>query len=409
MRSGFLAEELAARGHQVTWWASAFDHMSKTMLFPDDAEVRITGNLVVRALRGRAYSRNVSWRRYRDHAIIAAKFRRLAPLEPRPDLIVASTPDHQLAYEAVRFARQQRVPVVVDVRDQWPDLFLDVVPRPFRPALRIALARDFRMVRSTLRDADAIVSMMSQLLEWSLERAGRPANWRDRVFYLGAKAASPAMTDSVSKELAALLRQLAGRFVLVFVGTFGRYYAPTIIARAARRLQASGAADVRFVIAGDGPYRDEVRAAADGLDNVVLTGWLNEAEIGALLGIASAGIIPCSEDIDTFPNKAFAYLSAGLPLIASVSGDLRRLLGDTGVGLHYPPNDVEALAGCIVRLAENDQLRRHLAGCAKTLFDTTLNSAAVYSSFADHLERIAAECGVRTTTPVGSERQALAG
>lgn len=391
MRTGLLADELARRGHQVTWWASAFDHMSKAMLFADDTDVRLGETLIVKALKGRPYRKNISWQRYHDHAIIANKFRRLAPQLPRPDLIVASMPDHQLAYASLQFAKQAEVPLVVDVRDQWPDIFLDFVPKPVRPLLKLALGRDFRMVRSLFRESDALVSMMQQLLDWALERAGRAATWQDRVFYLGAAPVTAPRPEVLSEEFRARLAGLAGRFVVTFIGTFGKYYAPTIIAQAAHRIRSvAGAERMAFVIAGEGRFQAEVEAAAVGLDNMWFPGWLNQDQISALLGVSSVGVIPCTEVIDTFPNKAFTYMSAGLPVISSVRGDLRQLIADPGVGLHYEPNDLDGLVRRILELHAEPSLRARLAQQSKRLFDEQLSASVVYPLYADHLERIAA-------------------
>src|SRR5688500_2440023 len=94
MRVGLLADALVSRGHTVTWWASTFDHFSKTQLFADDAAIDICDGYRIRALRGCAYRKNISLQRYVDHGLIARKFRKLARLEEPPDVIVASMPDY---------------------------------------------------------------------------------------------------------------------------------------------------------------------------------------------------------------------------------------------------------------------------------------------------------------------------
>src|SRR5438874_2022286 len=116
MRTALLADALAARGHDVTWWCSAFDHMGKRMVLADDAIVPLSGTVRLRALRGTGYRNNVSLARYVDHRIVAAKFARRAAQAPRPHVIVAAMPDLYLAYEAARFAQQAGVPLIVDGR-----------------------------------------------------------------------------------------------------------------------------------------------------------------------------------------------------------------------------------------------------------------------------------------------------
>src|SRR2546425_947828 len=104
MRTALLCRKLAARGHSVLWWASAFDHFAKQWLFTDDTRTRVDSGLEILALKGCGYQDNLSLRRLVDHRLIARKFRRLSKSESRPDLIVASMPSHDLAYEAAVYA-----------------------------------------------------------------------------------------------------------------------------------------------------------------------------------------------------------------------------------------------------------------------------------------------------------------
>ncbi len=127
MRTGFLVDKLVRRGHTVVWWSSAFDHFQKAWI--DSSTIKgAAGGAQLILLKGCGYQRNVSLKRYLDHRLVAHRFRAMAPQEQRPDIIVASLPAHDLAYEAVRFGAQQKIPVIVDVRDPWPDVFLSGLP-----------------------------------------------------------------------------------------------------------------------------------------------------------------------------------------------------------------------------------------------------------------------------------------
>src|SRR4051794_31632102 len=96
LRSGMLAEELLARGHEVTLWASTFDHARKLHRYPADISLNPEERFQVRLLHGIAYRRNVSVRRVINHIQLARKFRRQALLEPQPDLILCSLPTIEL-------------------------------------------------------------------------------------------------------------------------------------------------------------------------------------------------------------------------------------------------------------------------------------------------------------------------
>lgn len=391
MRTGFLANKLADKGHSVVWWASTFDHMSKKMLYRQDTDVQLKPGLLIKALKGMPYPRNVCVQRYIDHRIIAAKFRRLAGNMARPDLILASTPDYHLAYEAALYANSENVPFVVDVRDKWPDTFLDFAPfPPARPLIRALLAEDFRRLEVTVRSADAIVSMMGDMLDWALEKAGRGISRMDRVFHLGASKPVQCDPSLFSGRFRALLSRLEGRFVVTFIGTFGRNTDPMVIARAARLASRNRGrfGDCVFVLAGVGNSYEQVKAEASGLDNVFLPGWIDDHEIAALVAVSDAGVIPCR---DAFPNKAFTYMSGGLPLISSASGELSALVDGNRIGLNYEPDDPQELLDCVEQLYEDRALREEMAANSRNLFDRHYDSDVIYDAYAAHIETVAAE------------------
>ena len=44
LRMGMIAEELSRRGHNVTWFASTFNHFTKKQSFDKDAIVKVKDN-----------------------------------------------------------------------------------------------------------------------------------------------------------------------------------------------------------------------------------------------------------------------------------------------------------------------------------------------------------------------------
>ena len=395
MRTALLADELVSRGHDVTWWCSAFDHMSKRMLLADDEIVALGDRLRLRALRGTGYRNNVSIARYVDHRIIAAKFARRAAQETRPDVIVAAMPDLYLAYEAARFAQQAGIPLIVDARDQWPDVFLEVVPDRFRPLARLVLWRDFRRLKQLLGSAAGIVGSMDAMLSWALERAGRARGDRDRVFYLGAARENGGPAGGAQPPTG------GNRITVVFTGTFGRYYRPTVLVRAIKHLNRDPAwrERIRCVIGGDGNYADEVRREAQGEPNVVLTGWLDTTAMTSLLAEATLGVIPMAGTIQAFPNKAYTYLSAGLPILSSVGGEFRDVMQTRGFGRHFEPNDFEALARLLQECWTDPTAVREMRARAIDAFARDFDARVIYRSYADYVEEIATDRRASSRTP----------
>ena len=387
-RTALMAESLLTAGHRVYWWTSAFDHFKKAWLFPEETEIAVREGYTIRALKGTGYQRNISPARIIDHRIIARRFRHAAPRLPQPDVIVAALPSYDLAREAVRYGTARGIPVLVDLRDQWPDIFLDHVPALLRPVARMALGTEFALARGAMKGADGLVAMMPSLLEWGLAYAKRPRGPQDGVFYLGFQR--PADGGNKSEKIISLMAPYRDRFVVTFFGTFGYYHNPEILVRCAERLRDTG---IHFVIAGDGEAMPEIRARAARLSNVTLAGWLNQEEIATLLACSHVGICPTPRPADFFPNKAFVYLSAGLPVISAFRGDLARFITEHEIGFNYPPDDETALAECILKLYRSPDLRKRMSENALHVYDTLLDADKIYADYTRHIERVAAGKG----------------
>ncbi len=385
MRTSMLADRLAARGHDVVWWTSAFDHFRKDWLFGKDAEVPVNDRLKLRALKGTGYRKNVSFGRIIDHRVIAWKFRKRIREAERPDVIIASTPPHDLAFEAVAFAKENSIPVLVDVRDQWPDIFLDAVPNALRAAVRLSMHKDFRIIEAAMRRANGLLAPTEAFLQWGLGYAKRERGWRDRVFPIGYMRHKGT---PYAGRLLDLFEPMKDKFIVSFVGAIaGRYHNPMIMIDAARSLSALK--DIHFVVAGDGELFGALKEASRDLDNVTLTGWLDQDEISFVLGRSKVGICPSAKPVDLPTNKTFSYLSEGLPVVSSFDGDLKSLIEKRGIGLHYRPGDIEAFADCIKRLYDYPGLYAEMSLNASRTFDALFDADKIYDEYARHIEKVA--------------------
>jgi glycosyltransferase involved in cell wall biosynthesis len=387
-----LAEKLAERGHEVVWWISSFDHQKKKLILADDQTLPLFPSVIVKSLRGIPYNKNFSIRRYMDHRIIARKFRERAVAMPRPDLIVTAMPDYHLAWEAVAFAQKQGIPVIVDIRDPWPDVFFLHVPPILRPFLRWALHFDYRKLKRTLQGADAITSMVSDWLDWGLAKAGRYRTWKDKVFLIGAPQPDSFSSGAIPERLAPILRAVKGKFVVTFIGTFNRNYEPTVLVEAAAILQERKELQGRiaFILAGDGVFFQRVKERATGMKNIFLPGWVNREEMEAIQAVSSVGVVPSVLPTEAFPNKAFGYFSAGLPVLSSNDGDLPRMLAEHDAGYHFERNNQGQLADLILKLTTDPDLHERMSRNARNLFVERLDADRIYTSFVDHLMAVAA-------------------
>lgn len=388
MRTWMLSEALAARGHDVTWWTSTHSHQQKAVVAEGDREVEVGPRFRLKLLHAGSYRGNRSLARLLHHARLGAKFRRLAPTLPPPDAVVSAFPTIELAFEAVRFAGPRGIPSIVDIRDPWPDSIMDQAPRPLRPLARVAIRPLERKARAAFAGADSLVACSQGFLDWGLHKARRVRRPCDRVFYIGS-AQRPADESRPSAAIRELVARLAGKLVFCFVGSFGHVYRLGLVCEAASLVAKRGLGQVHFVVAGDGPQRDAVAAAARSLVNVSAPGWLSANDADYLMAHSHAGLAPILQMPGCVPNKIFEYSAAGLPIVSSLLGETEGLLARHGAGLTYAPEDLESFVSIVARLAGDESLRRELARNSAAMFDREFRAERIYDEYARHVEAIA--------------------
>ena len=394
-RTGYFAHFLADHGHQVAWWTSTFDHFRKQHWFDDDHLLTINDRLQIRLLHGCGYRSNVSLARLRDHRRIARTFAALARQEENPpDIIVAALPTIELCWESVRYGRERGVPVVLDMRDMWPDIFVDAVPKPARPAARFLLWPLFRQARAACAGATAIIGITEAFVDWGVRRGNRIRGPMDRAFPMGYVAAAPP----ADKLLAAERRwdELGIRAdrrdpVACFIGTIGRQLDLGAVVAAARQLHESGC-PLRFVLCGTGDRLEQYKQAAADLPSVLFPGWIDAAAIHVLMRHSTIGLDPLPDRYDflaTINNKAIEYLSAGLPIVSSPDkGVLADLLAREQCGISYGYGDVAGLADCLSRLCRDRERLELLAENARRVFQERFVAEKVYGQMLNHLEAL---------------------
>jgi glycosyltransferase involved in cell wall biosynthesis len=384
LRTGIVSDHLISKGHKVRWWVSAFEHQRKKMMFDRDQEVFPSDGLILNVLHGCGYDRNISLKRLVDHRIIAGKFRRIAPNCTAPDIIVAAMPCYHLAYEAVRYARERNIPIVVDVRDLWPDIFVGIFESAVLKTLaKVLLYDEYRRLRYLLKHTDSILAMSKGVLQWALHQAHRTPGNLDRVFHLGYNRSRGGKVESPG-----WLSGREGERVVVYVGTFGASYELPLLVSAARRFHNAGRKDVCFVLAGTGEQEETLRQAISDLPNVVMPGWISTDEIAGLLRRAWLGVIPCRSVVDAMPNKTFEYLSADLPVVSSLEGEMAETIERHAMGLNYRPGDEKGLYQALKTIIDDAALRERMSTNAGCFFYEHGDADKIYDDYAGHIESV---------------------
>ncbi|HEX8968952.1 MAG TPA: glycosyltransferase family 4 protein [Chloroflexota bacterium] len=237
----------------------------------------------------------------------------------------------------------------------------------FWGGLRLAGAAA-RVERINLQAADRVI-VVSRVLRDELVASGVPGqkivvnpNGVDTSVYrpdLGG--------DRVRRQLG-----LGSDVVVGFSGTFGAWHGVPTLARALPLVLAARP-HVRWLLIGDGPLRATVDEAVErhGLgDRVARPGLVPHANVPEYLAACDVLVSPHGRQADGgeffgSPTKLFEYMAVGRPIVASRVGQITEVLADDESGLLVAPDDADALARAIVRLADDACLRLRLGRAAR--------------------------------------------
>lgn len=389
MRMGMLAEYLAENGHQVVWWSSTYIHGKKKYYctYPKVMSIRKNEDLVL--LHSKiSYKKNVSLSRIAYHEQLGRAFAKNLDKFEKPDIILCSYPIIQFANEAIKYGKKNHVPVILDVRDLWPDIFVRAFPKRWERIANVALIPLKLQAKSVFSQADVIISLTKRGLEWGLKKAGRKKNSLDRVIYIGYKP--DEWKDQDEHKIAVKEWEKYGvtcdTWNICFFSTLSNSGLDLKTAIEATKRLARKYPRIRLVIGGDGDGAAKYKEIASNDSRIVFPGWLGNTQIHSLMELSKIGIYPLRNlpDLhDTFSNKLVGYLSSGLPVASSLSGFSKEYIEKYDIGLCYDENDVDSCYRVIEQFYLDDEMRKRKARNAYHRFCIDFHSEVVNKQFED--------------------------
>lgn len=153
---------------------------------------------------------------------------------------------------------------------------------------------------------------------------------------------------------------------------------------------------------GSGPLLGELRARAERLgiaERIAWHGGQPQPRVVELMRAADLLALPAriaaDGDRDGLPNVLLEAMGCALPVVATPVSAIPEAVEDGRTGLLVPPDDPDALARALDRLARDPALRQRLGEAARAL---------VLDRFTDEsgLDRLAARLGAAAAAAVGS-------
>lgn len=402
-RSMLICAELKKRGHEVIMWTSAFDHIRKEWrkeyLENKDHFIHPKFGFKIKFFKGCGYKRNMSFMRFFDHWLGARDFVKQAKNSKLPNVILASIPDHFTAAIASDFGKKNNIPVIIDVRDKWPDIFPGMVKNNFLSLLiSISIFFERKRIYKGIKKSYAVVAMMDSLLDWGLKAAQRDKSKLDSLFYLtpfdnnfdtGLK-----IHGELNENVSSVLKRLEGKIVFTYIGTFNRSQHPTLLLQAIEILVNTYRIDmskIEFIIGGHGLDAETVEAESSKFANVTYLGWLNTNNMMAVLSKSDVGLLLLRYPFPALNNKCFAYMSNGLAMINSADGPIFELINEYQFGININAGSPGEIAKAIKSICDSPEKLAQMRENSKYVFKKLFDKSENYRNYANHIELVVSE------------------
>ena len=384
-RMGNLAMYASSQGIDVEWFSVSFDHYGKKQRCQIDKDYKINEKFLLHIVYVNGYKKNISLERIIHHHRAGKNiYRKMNELE-KPDIILASMEPLEVSKSAVIYSKKNNIPCIIDVRDLWPEIYYDVIPKYLHCILDIYVKLCSRMLSYTMKNCTSIIGLSEGFLNYGLKYAKRSRSECDSVFPI----AYPNYDYNNYKDQLENIWSKYGitkkDFIVTFLGNFGDQFEFDEIIETARELKDYS--DIKFILCGTGKRMEEIKSKVK--NNVIIPGWIEKKEILSLLSNSKVGIAPYINSMNyrlNTPNKFGEYLSAGLPILVSVSGEMENLLIKNECGYYY--SNAKVLKEKILEYYKSEDKQKKHSFNARKLYEKMFDGNKINKELINYVYKI---------------------
>lgn len=354
-----LAKHLSDKGHQVTIFASSFNHFSKKeMVFHNKekhSEIEWINGIRYVWINTPAYNKSLGRvKNILSYTLKSYKIAMATCEEESPDIVIGSSVHPLAAIVGYLAAKKAKCKYYFEERDLWPQTFVDFGKISASNPLALVL---YKLESFLYEKAERVIVLFDKAKHY-VESRGVDAG---KVIYL-PNGVNLAKYEQLEPTLRVdeMFKGLENKFVVAYIGSHGvaNHLDPVIDLFSKLREHP----DIHLLLVGSGAKKQELmkRVQEEELSNVTFEDPLPKAQIPYLLSKAQMGIISI---LDTplykwgfSMNKIYDYMAAGLPIAMVANPDLAGPLRSVkGI---YAQDQLEELQQVIVNTSRSAQMRR---------------------------------------------------
>lgn len=277
------------------------------------------------------------------------------------------------------YAKKHKVPHFVYVQDLWPEN-VEIVTGIHN---RLIIGPIDRMVDKIYKSVDKIFVTSPSFVQAVVNRKQKVS--KEKVHYW------PQYAEDFYKQLD---RQSYNaipndeNYKIAFTGNIGTAQGLDILPKTAALLKDE---PIKFIIVGDGRYKTEFEKKIQDLnvkDKFIMIPRVNSEEIPVILSACDAGFISFNKSPlweMTIPAKLQSYMACGKAIIASASGETKRIIDEAGCGICSEIGDSSALANGIREMLKSDSAE--MGKKARVYFETRFDKKKLMDEMDEYITK----------------------
>ncbi len=300
------------------------------------------------------------------------------------DVVVATSPQFFTACAGYLAGLIKSARFVFELRDIWPESIVAV--DAMRPGVLIRMLEKVELF--LYRKACFVAALTPAFKENLMGRGidGKKIQVLPNAVELDFFKPGPKPTW-LEQRLGA-----KGKLVVSYIGTVGMAHSVHGILEVAQLLE--GDDRLFFIILGGGAEWARIKALAEEkrLKNLKVLSSVSKLEVLDYYRLTDIFLVTLRDKPlfrTVIPSKIFEAMAVGLPIVCSVDGQCRQIVEQSAAGICVQPENVDEMAGAILRLAESEQLRLEMGRKGREFVEQNYDRRVIAERFLKALEAAA--------------------
>lgn len=383
-RFEYIANMLSVE-HDVELVTTTFSHKLKKHRSLKEIKYKNNEPYKITLIEEPGYNKNLSLKRVYSHYFFSINLKKYLHKRHKPDVIYCAVPSLDVGNVILNYAKKNNVKFIIDIQDLWPEAFNIAFNVPILK--NIMFYPFYKKADKIYSNADAIVSVSETYKMRALKIRKNKDSVPALSVFLGTDLNDFDKFTEVPK-----LSKSNNELWLVYIGTLGHNYDLTTVIDSLRILSKEKSINnIKFIVIGDGPLRKKFEIYARKKQiNFHFFGNLNYGKMVSILKMCDIAVNPITKGAaGSIINKVADYAAAALPVInTQESEEYRKLVIDYNIGFNCENGNAKDVAEKILKLYNNEVLRRQLGDNNRALAEAFFDRRKTYQKIINLITNI---------------------